>query len=367
MQVIYIDQPNSGQRLTRYLERYLPFAPKGFLYKMLRKKNIVLNGHKALGNEILSRGDEITLWLSDETIQGFMGDGGARKNGLAGTAETGKDNSVTVSHDLHEEYPVTNSHDLYETYPTTDLQILYEDAHVILINKPAGMLSQRAAGEEPSLCEYLIGYLLRSGAITPENLKTMKPSVCNRLDRNTSGIVCCGKSIAGLQALSALLRDRSVHKYYQALVMGRIDQEMKLEGLIQKDGAANVSRTILEKSSDGATISHDAKYACTFIRPLRHMKTQGREMTLVEAELITGRSHQIRSALSAAGHAIVGDVKYASKEEKTFFLQQLHVRSQLLHCARMVFPKLEEPLAGLSERTVVAPLPKKVDIGRAGV
>lgn len=346
MQVIYIDQPNSGQRLTRYLERYLPFAPKGFLYKMLRKKNIVLNGHKASGNEILSRGDEIKLWLSDETIRSFMGDGEIRKDGLA---------------------PVTISHDLYETYPTTDLQILYEDAHVILINKPAGMLSQRAAGEEPSLCEYLIGYLLRSGAITPENLKTMKPSVCNRLDRNTSGIVCCGKSIAGLQALSALLRDRSVHKYYQALVMGRIDQEMKLEGLIQKDGAANVSRTILEKSSDGATISHDAKYACTFIRPLRHMKTQGREMTLVEAELITGRSHQIRSALSAAGHAIAGDVKYASKEEKTFFLQQLHVRSQLLHCARMVFPKLEEPLAGLSERTVVAPLPKKVDIGRAGV
>lgn len=346
MQVIYIDQPNSGQRLTRYLERYLPFAPKGFLYKMLRKKNIVLNGHKASGNEILSRGDEIKLWLSDETIRSFMGDGENRKDGLA---------------------PVTISHDLYETYPVTDLQILYEDAHVILINKPAGMLSQRAAGEEPSLCEYLIGYLLRSGAITPENLKTMKPSVCNRLDRNTSGIVCCGKSIAGLQALSALLRDRSVHKYYQALVMGRIDQEMKLEGLIQKDGAANVSRTILEKSSDGATISHDAKYACTFIRPLRHMKTQGREMTLVEAELITGRSHQIRSALSAAGHAIAGDVKYASKEEKTFFLQQLHVRSQLLHCARMVFPKLEEPLAGLSERTVVAPLPKKVDIGRAGV
>lgn len=100
----------------------------------------------------------------------------------------------------------------------TTLDVLYEDADVLLINKPAGMLSQPDDTKEPSMVEYVIGYLLEKGELTEEDLRTFRPSVCNRLDKNTSGIIAAGKSLAGLQELSELFHDRTVHKEYLCIV-----------------------------------------------------------------------------------------------------------------------------------------------------
>ena len=159
MQEIKITEQEAGQRFDKLLGKYLNKAPKSFLYKMLRKKNITLNGKKASGNEKLAKGDCVKLFLSDETIQKF--------------SET------------------------FSGYTNVSLDILYEDEDIILINKPVGMLSQKAARSDESLVEHLISYLIQSHALTEEDLRTFRPSICNRLDRNTSGIVAAGGRLSG--------------------------------------------------------------------------------------------------------------------------------------------------------------------------
>ena len=175
MKVLVITEKEAGQRLSKLLSKYLNLAGNGFLYKMLRKKNITLNGRKCDGTEKVKEGDEIRLFLSDETIEKFS--------------------QVQV-----------------QKVKKKTLDIIYEDRHILLINKPAGMLSQKAREADESLVEYVTDYLLKNGSLTMEDLKTFRPSVCNRLDRNTSGLVAAGKSLPGLQIMSAVFRDRSIHK-----------------------------------------------------------------------------------------------------------------------------------------------------------
>ena len=180
MKETIIKENESGQRLDKYLKKYLPQAPGSFIYKMLRKKNITLNGKKAAGQEKLNTGDSIKFFLAEETIDKFTGNAAAS-----------------------ESYPVKK-----------DLEIIYEDDNILLINKPAGMLSQKAKKEDVSLVEYVIGYLLSNGSVTKEELLTFHPGICNRLDRNTSGMVVAGKSLAGLQIMGEAFKERTLAKYY---------------------------------------------------------------------------------------------------------------------------------------------------------
>lgn len=204
--------PNeAGQRFSKYLEKYLKEAPKGFIYKMLRKKNIVLNGKKSDGTEKLSGGDEITFWLSDETMEKFVG----------------KTVFDRVAHPL---------------------DIIYEDENMLLINKPAGVLSQKAKPEDVSINEQVISYLLDSGFIKEDDLSAFRPSIVNRLDRNTSGMIAAGKTMAGLQQLSALFKERTMHKYYLCLVEGEIHEKKVLEGYLKKDERTNKVRLVSEKT-----------------------------------------------------------------------------------------------------------------------
>ena len=198
MKEFIIEENEAGQRFDKYLAKLLREAPKSFFYKMLRKKNITLNGKKATGNEKLLKGDTIKLFLSDETFDKFAGSSQAAR-------------------------------------AYCELDIVYEDPDIIIINKPAGMLSQPADDGEPSLVEYLTGYLLKKGDLTEEQLKTFRPSVCNRLDRNTSGMVCAGKSLAGLQFLSRIFHDRTLHKYYICLTKGKIEKPDHIRSYLHKD------------------------------------------------------------------------------------------------------------------------------------
>ena len=201
MQEITIGKNEAGQRLDKFLAKYMNLAPKSFFYKMMRKKNITLNGKKCEGAEKLAEGDIVKLFLSDETIAGFT--------------------EVKVQ-------KIQNT-------KKQKLDVIYEDDHIVLINKPSGMLSQKAKESDVSLVEYLIDYLLDSGAITEESMRSFRPSICNRLDRNTSGIVACGKSLAGLQMLSEVFRDRSIHKYYQCIVKGEMKDSRTIDGWLLKD------------------------------------------------------------------------------------------------------------------------------------
>ena len=308
MKLITVHKQEEGQRLVKLLGAYLKEAPNSFFYKMLRKKNITLNGKKADGTEKLKCGDEIRLFLSDETYEKFAG-------------------KVQPK----------------EKFPMAKLNIVYEDSNVIFINKPAGMLSQKSVPSDVSLNEYLLGYLEKSGQWKQEESKAFRPSVCNRLDRNTSGLVICGKSMAGLQQMAALLKDRSLHKYYLCLVKGVMTESQHLEGYLLKDENSNQVK-IFQKETEGAA------HIITEYEPLY---TEG-ETTLLKVTLVTGKSHQIRAHLSSIGHPIIGDPKYGERKVNAFFRGTHGIKNQMLHAWKLTFPELAEPLDNLSEKSFEA-------------
>ena len=317
MRMLTVSKNEAGQRLDKLLAKYLNLAGKGFLYKMMRKKNITLNGKKCDGTEKLSEGDEIRLFLAEETIEKFS--------------------EVKV-----------------QKVKKTALDIVYEDEHLILINKPSGMLSQKAKESDESLVEYLIGYLLDSGSITKAQLQSFRPSVCNRLDRNTSGIVIAGKSLPGLQIMSEAIKNRTIGKYYLCVVKGILRDSMEIRGWLRKDEKTN-QVTIYPEAVKDSIPPADALPIRTSYRPL---KTNG-SYTLLEVKLITGRSHQIRAHLASIGHPIAGDYKYGDPRVNEDVKKKFGVHSQLLHAWRLVMPThLKEPLSGLSGREFRADPPK---------
>lgn len=312
MRLITVTQKEAGQRLDKLLAKFLNQAPKSFLYKMLRKKNITLNGKRAAGNEKLAWGDEIRLFLADETIEKF-------------------------SREVH-----------IGAAGTRALEILYEDDHILLVNKPCGMLSQRDESGEASLVEEIIAYLLKSGALSREELQSFRPSICNRLDRNTSGIVVAGKTVEGLQTMGAAFRDRSLDKFYRCLVAGRIEKPDRIQGYLRKDKSRN-QVCVLEQP-----VTEEDRPICTVYRPL----ARGEDATLLEVELITGRSHQIRAHLASIGHPILGDPKYGDAVQNRRYREEFGLKHQLLHAYRLELPKLEGSLSYLSNRVFIAPLPQ---------
>ena len=311
MRLVTVTKNEAGQRLDKLLFKYMNLAGKSFVYKMIRKKNITLNGKRCDGSEKLSEGDEIRLFLSEETIEKFS--------------------EVRV-----------------QKVKKQRLSIVYEDRDVIFINKPAGMLSQKASDKDESLVEYLIAYLLDSGQIKREELKSFRPSVCNRLDRNTSGLVAAGKSLLGLQELSRVIKDRSMEKYYMCLVKGTLEAPRRIEGWLSKDESANQVRVTKDEREGSLPIK-------TEYQPLAG---NGR-YTLLRVKLITGRSHQIRAHLASIGYPIIGDQKYGDSRENRLAAEKYGVRGQLLHAYELVLPKtLCEELKHLRGKHLQAPLPE---------
>lgn len=301
MQEIIVSANEAGQRFDKLLTKYLNEAPKSFIYKMLRKKNIVLNGKKATGNEKLVVGDSVKIFLAEDTIHKFS------KTEIL--------------------------------YTDVKLDIIYEDANIILINKPVGMLSQKADPKDVSLVEHVISYLLKSGQMTEKELQSFKPSICNRLDRNTSGLVVAGKSLFGLQTMGELFKNRSLRKFYRCLVVGEIKEKEYIKGYLTKDQNTNKVSILDKKLADSLPIE-------TEYEPIW---TNGR-CTLLEVHLITGRTHQIRAHLASQGHPIIGDYKYGLHKVNDGYKQKYKLESQLLHAYRLEMPNMEDQF--------VAPLPK---------
>ncbi len=219
MRELTVTEKDCAQQLIKYLSKYMEEAPKSFFYKMLRKKNIVLNQKKADGSEKLKTGDTIRLYLAEETIEKF------RKT---------------------PEKPAAGKQ---VKYPKLD--IVYEDEKVIFLNKPAGVLSQKAKETDVSLTEALGAYLSEKNA----GEETMfRAGLCNRLDRNTSGLILAGKTVAATQQLSELIAERAVGKYYLTVVKRNRDRDRADPRIPHKNERTN--RVSIQRAAAGRCCLH---------------------------------------------------------------------------------------------------------------
>jgi len=231
MKQIKVASNEAGQRLDKLLTKVLNKASKSFIYKMLRKKNIVLNGKKATGSEKLSIDDEIKIFLSDETFNKFS-------------------QAIDYSENVNNNKKIK-------------LDIIYEDENIMFINKPIGILSQKDTKDSISMVEYIIDYMLKGGKITKEQLKSFRPSVVNRLDRNTSGLIVAGKSLIGLQKMSEYIKNKTVDKYYLTIVKGVLDKKEMLSGNLQKDTKTNKVSISDKKNKDSVNIKTEYEVITT--------------------------------------------------------------------------------------------------------
>ena len=322
-QEIIISKNEAGQRFDKFLGKYFKEAGSGFIYKMLRKKNIELNGKKATGNEKLNLGDSIRIFMADDTIAKFRG------VTLNNPATSDK---ATASKDIAQQNSLVQ-----KDYDTIKNIIVYEDEHVLLVNKPAGILSQKATPSDISINEMLINYLLYKKELSENDLLTFKPSVCNRLDRNTTGLITFGKTLAGIQELSKGFKDRTFDKYYLAVVWGKITDKKVIDGYLVKDEAKN--KVSIYKSTDANT--GEGSYIKTQYEPLKHgiISVDGRErdITLLKIKLITGKTHQIRAHLSSIGHGLLGDDKYGRHNDNIYIKKHYGIKYQLLHSWELHF------------------------------
>lgn len=308
MRELVIGRNEAGQRFDKYLFKLLKNAGTGLVYKQLRGKNITLNGAKAKGNEILALNDTVRIFMSDDTIDKFMG--------------------ADVRADVKD-----------------TLKVIYEDEDIIIADKPSGFLSQKSKPQDVSMNEILIAHM-RAGGMDDRDLAAFHPAFCNRLDRNTSGIMIGGTSLAGLQKMSEIIKDRTIHKYYLAIVNGIIKDDMHISGYLCKDEKTN--KVIVQKEP-----FKDSVFIDTIYKPVAATTDNG-NLTLLAVELLTGKSHQIRAQLSSVGHPIVGDSKYGIHDIN----RKYNVSSQLLHAYMVRFPVMDGKFARLSEKEFHTDYPK---------
>lgn len=319
MREIIITENEAGQRLNKFLMKYLNQAPSSFIYKMLRKKNIKRNHKKAEGDEILIIGDLIQLYLAEETIETFRGQ-----------------KSFAVK--THEEASRFN------------LEVVYQDENILVANKPDGVLSQKAVSSDYSMNEALIDYLVSKQYMTKEQLETFKPSVCNRLDRNTTGLIICSTSFAGSQAISQIIKNHQIDKYYHTVIKG-----------IMKDKVDSICYLVKDKEKNKVSI-YDTPVEhvkCEEIHTIYEPLQMSDEYTLLKVQLITGKSHQIRAHLKHLGYAIVGDSKYGKQSVNQYFCEKYGLSHQLLHCHTIRFQELSGRLSYLSGKEIMAEVPEQ--------
>jgi 23S rRNA pseudouridine955/2504/2580 synthase len=303
---LIIDKNESGQRLDRFLKKYLDKAPHSFIQKMLRKKNIKLNGKKVSGDTIIIEGDTIQLYLADETIKKFRKD-------------------IKIS----------------KTKYTPD--IIYEDENIILINKPLDILSHSAEDLDENIVDSMIYYLYEKGEYNPKLEKTFVPAICNRLDRNTSGIIIGAKNYPALKIINSALRENQINRYYKTVVKGILKEDKIIEGYLIKNRELNKVGISKEEIDD-------SKKIITKMKVLDYMD----KYSLLEIQLITGRTHQIRAHLASIGYPIIGDIKYGDREVNKYFKENFGLNNQMLHAYKLIFNKLDKPLDYLDHKEFIA-------------
>ena len=314
MKELNITKNEENQRLDKFLLKYFNKAPKSFVYKMLRKKRIKLNGGRAEGNEILLSGDVLEMYLSEETMDSFM------------------------------ETKAVNRAERH-------FGVVFEDENLLIVTKPAGLLTHpESAQDKCTLIDQILYYLYETGKYSPDKESSFTPAVCNRLDRNTGGIVIAGKNLRAVQELNKAIADRKIHKFYITMVKGEMDCEHEFFGYHIKDTKTNKVK-VLKKETPGA----DKIF--TKVRPLAVKNG----FSLLEVELITGKSHQIRAHLKAMGYSVVGDRKYGDERVNKFVREKYGLNNQFLYACRIVFGENSGLLTYLDGMEFSARLPENLE------
>ena len=270
MRELTIGKNDAGQRLDRFLGKSLPLLPPALLQKYIRIKRVKCNGQRCQRDQRLREGDVLQLYINDEFFD-----------------QPREDN-------------------LFLTLFQPRLNILYEDENLLLLDKRPGLVVHADETEKVNtLINHVQAYLYQKREWNPRWENAFTPALCDRIDRNTGGIVMAAKNAETLRVLNQKIRDREIAKYYLAVIHGRMSPPQgKLEGFLLKDEDKAQVKVYSRPVPGG-------KSAATLYKTLR---TAG-GLSLVECELLTGRTHQIRAQFAAAGHPLLGDGKYGRERD----------------------------------------------------
>lgn len=313
MQEIIIKKNDAGQRIDKFLPKKYKNMPLSLMYKLIRKKDITVNRKRVKENQILCEGDILRIFAPDDVLS---------ENATKKIVTKGK---ITVA---------------------------YEDENILIVDKESGLLVHSDTNEEgDTLIDRITAYLIEKQEYDPQSENSFAPALCNRIDRNTEGLVIAAKNAVALREMNNIIKERKIEKIYLAAVHGVItpkDGEIVLK--LEKDSNSNLVRV--------NSNSRNAKTAITKYRTIAFSKNK--DLSLIEVELITGRTHQIRASFAHIGHPLLGDGKYAVNKKD----REIGFKSQALCAYSIKFCgcKKSETLGYLDGLTVKAKKPRFLNL-----
>jgi 23S rRNA pseudouridine955/2504/2580 synthase len=306
MKEIVITTNEAGQRFDKFLRKYLKNMPLSAIYKAIRKKDVTINGKKSSEKYMLNEGDVVNFYMEVEEVK--------------------KEKNLDF---LQIEY---------------DFNVTYEDENILVVEKVPGVLVHRDEGDEFTLTDAVMAYLYDKQEYNPHEERTFAPSPCNRLDRNTEGLVIFAKNYDALKGINEMIREGNIQKMYMALIKGKIQDDTYIAHIVKNP---NTNRVNIYKDK-----VNNSKEIITKVSTIESIG----QFSQVEIDLITGRSHQIRAHLSWLGNPLVGDPKYGDKKLNSYFINKYGLENQLLVAYKLVFRNCPEKLSYLEGKVVTMPL-----------